>query len=341
MNRTTYGLDTAKRVFQVHGVDVTTGEIDTRRLKRERVLEFFANREAGCVAMEACGSSHWWARKLKALGHEVKLIHAKYVRPFVKTNKTDAADAEAIWSAAQQPGMRFVSVKSEEQQAMLGLHRMREQLVKFRTMQVNGLRGLLYEHGIVLRKGRQAGLAELRSRGAELERALPALLWQAVQGQLERLECLEHDVGGIEHLIESWHNQERHCARVDAIPGVGGLTATAVVATIGEQPRVFRSGRGFSAFVGLVPRQQGTGGKVRLGAISKRGDGYLRRLLIHGARTVVCRAKDRPQWVSNMLERRPKNVVIVALANKMARTAWALLAHEREYQRGYVSQRPA
>lgn len=341
MNRTTYGLDIAKRVFQLYWVDAVTGEICNERMNRERVLEFFANREAGLIAMEACGSSHWWERKLRALGHEVKLMHAKYIRPFVKTNKTDAADAQAIWTALRQPGMRFVSAKTEEQQAVLGLHRMREQLVKFRTMQMNGLRGLLYEYGVVLKAGRAAGLAELRSRAAELERTVPALLWQGVQGQLERLERLEQEIEAMERLIGSWRRQERRCARVDAIPGVGALTATALVATIGEQPRVFRSGRQFSAFIGLVPRQEGTGGKVRLGPISKRGDPYLRRLLIHGARAVVSHAKDRPQGLAKMLERRPKNVVVVALANKMARTAWALLAHDREYQRGYVSQAPA
>lgn len=341
MNPTTYGLDTAKRVFQVYWVDAGTGEIGRERLKRDRVLEFFANRLSGCVVMEACGSSHWWARQLRALGHEVKLIHAKYVRPFVRTNKTDLADAEAIWAAARQPGMRFVSVKSETQQMVLGLHRQREQLVKFRTMQVNGLRGLLYEFGVVLRSGRVAGLAELRSRAGQIEAALPPLVWQAVRGQLERLARLEQDITGLERVIASWARADERCARVDRIAGVGELTATALVATIGEEPKVFRSGRHFSAFVGLVPRQQGTGGKVRLGAISKRGDGYLRRLLIHGARSVVCLAKDRPQWVSQMLQRRPKNVVIVAVANKTARTAWALLAHDRDYQRGYVSQAPA
>jgi transposase len=341
MNPTTYGLDTAKRVFQVYWVDAQTGEIGRERLKRDRVLEFFAHRAPGRIALEACASSHWWARQFRALGHEVKLIHAKYVRPFVRTNKTDAADAEAIWAAAQHPGMRFVSVKNETQQAVLGVHRQREQLVKFRTMQVNGLRGLLYEFGVVLKKGREAGLAELRRRAAEIEGALPGLVWQAVQGQLERLARLEQDIGALERVIASWARIEARCGRVDAIAGVGGLTATALVATIGEDPKVFRSGRHFSAFVGLVPRQEGTGGKVRLGTISKRGDGYLRRLLIHGARSVVCQAKDRPQWVNQMLQRRPKNVVIVALANKMARTAWALLAHDRDYQRGYVSQVPA
>jgi transposase len=340
MNVTTYGLDIAKRVFQLYWVDHESGEIYNRKFGRQELLEFFAQREAGLIAMEACGSAHWWRRKLMGFGHEVKLIHAKFVRPFVQGNKTDTADARAIWTAARQPGMRTVAGKTEEQQAMLALHRMRLSLVKFRTMQVNQLRGLLYEFGITLRGGRQAGLAEMKQRMAELEHAAPGMLLEAVKEQLKRLDEIEADVQDIERRIKDWQKQQEACRKIAEIPGIGTLTATALVATMGEA-NSFKSGREFAAFVGLVPRQSGTGGKVRLLGISKRGDTYLRTLLIHGARTVLFKAKDKGAWSEALLRRRPTNVAIVAMANKMARTAWAILAHGREYQKGYVSQVPA
>jgi transposase len=292
------------------------------------------------VALEACGSGHWWARKIQTLGHEVVLLHAKFIRPFVQTNKTDAADARAIWTAVQQPGMRTVAAKTEDQQAMLALHRMRALLVKFRTMQANQLRGLLYEFGATFRTGRAAGLAEMRARMAELEDALPATLFGALQDQLKRIDGLEHDIDQLEKRIGAWQKQEVACRAIAEVPGIGRLTATALVATIGDA-RTFKSGREFASFLGLVPRQSGTGGKVRLGSISKRGDPYVRTLLIHGARSVVCRTKVPTAWQAAIRARRPANVATVALANKMARTAWAILAHGRAYQKDYVSVRPA
>jgi len=340
MNVTTYGLDIAKRVFQLYWVEHESGEIHNRKLGRQELLEFFARREAGLIALEACGSAHWWRRKLMGFGHEVKLIHAKFVRPFVQGNKTDAADARAIWTAVRQPGMRTVAGKTEEQQTMLGLHRMRLSLIKFRTMQVNQLRGLLYEFGITLRGGRQAGLAEMKQRMAEMEQTVPGMLLEAVQEQLKRLGEIEVDLQNIERRIKDWQKQQDACRKIAEIPGIGMLTATALVATMGEA-HSFKSGREFAAFVGLVPRQSGTGGKVRLLGISKRGDTYLRTLLIHGARAVLFKAKDKGAWSEALLQRRPTNVAIVAMANKMARTAWAILAHGREYQKGYVSQVPA
>lgn len=340
MNATTYGLDIAKRVFQLYWVELDSGEIHNRKLGRQELLEFFAQREAGLIALEACGSAHWWRRKLMALGHEVKLIHAKFIRPFVQGNKTDAADAKAIWTAVRQPGMRMVAGKTEEQQSMLALHRIRLSLVKFRTMQVNQLRGLIYEFGITLKSGRQAGLAELRQRMAELEQAVPGMLFNAVREQLGRLDGIDADIADIERQIKTWQKQQEACRRIAEIPGVGILTATALVATMGEA-KSFKTGREFAAFVGLVPRQSGTGGKVKLLGISKRGDTYLRTLLIHGARTVIFKAKDKGAWSEALLQRRPTNVAIVAMANKMARTAWAILAHDREYQKGYVSTVPA
>src|SRR5512132_4424448 len=198
MDATTYGLDVAKRVFQMYWVEAETGEILNRRFGRDELIRFLAQRPAGRVALEACGSAHWWARKIKALGHEVVLLHAKFIRPFVQTNKTDAADARAIWTAVQQPEMRTVAAKTEDQQAMLGLHRMRSLLVKCRTMQVNQLRGLLYEFGATFRAGRVAGLAEIRGRMAELEEALPKAMIGSLQDQLQRIEALEQDINRLE-----------------------------------------------------------------------------------------------------------------------------------------------
>jgi len=340
MDATTYGLDVAKRVFQMYWVDAQTGEIVNRRFGRDELIRFLAQRAAGRVAIEACGSGHWWARKIKALGHEVVLLHAKFIRPFVQTNKTDAADARAIWTAVQQPEMRSVAAKSEEQQAMLGLHRMRALLVKFRTMQVNQLRGLLYEFGATFRAGRLAGLAEIRARMAELEDALPKAMLCSLQEQLQRIDGFEQDIDRLEKRIGAWQKQEAACRAIAEVPGIGKLTATALVATIGDA-KTFKSGRAFASFLGLVPRQIGTGGKIRLGSISKRGDSYLRTLLIHGARSVMYHAKVPTTWQRNIQARRPANVAAVALANKMARTAWAILAHGQAYQNDYVSEKPA
>jgi transposase len=340
MHRTTYAVDLAKSVFQVYSVDPETGEIHNKQLKRSQILEFFAKRVPALVVLEACGSAHYWARKLLALGHEVRLLHAKYVRPFVRTNKTDRSDAQALWSAAQQPDMRSVAVKSEDQQAVLALHRMRQQLVKFRTMQMNQLRGLLYEFGVALPKGREAGLAELRKRSAELEETVPAIVRQAIAGQLERLQRLEGDIAELERSIAVWHRHHEPSLRLAEAAGIGVLSATALVATMGD-PKAFRSGRQFAAFLGLVPTQTGTGGTVRLGPMSKRGDPYMRNLMIMGARGILAHESRQTPWAQELLKRRPFNVAVVALANKTARIAWAMLAHGRDYDPSYISARPA
>lgn len=336
MKVTTIGLDLAKRVFQLHWVEMDTGEICRRQLKREQVAEFFANREPSVVAMEACGSAHYWARKLAGFGHEVRLIAAQFVRPFVKSNKTDAADAQAIWEAAQRPGMKFVAVKSEGQQGVLTLHRMREQLVKMRTMQINQLRGLLYEFGADLPQGRQRGMARVADELARLEGNLSAMVIDAVRQQLKRIEALDNDIADIEKKLALWKKEDPSARKLMEIPGIGLLTATAAVAAIGDA-KAFGSGREFAAFVGLVPRQSGTGGRIKLLGISKRGDVYLRTLLIHGARSVITCQKEREPWLEKLLTRRPHNVAVVALANKMARTMWALLVHDRTYQKGYAA----
>ena len=267
MHATTYGLDVAKRVFQMYWVDGDTGEIVNRRFGRDDLIQYLSRRPPGRVALEACGSAHWWARKIKALGHEVVLLHAKFIRPFVQTNKTDAADARAIWTAVQQPGMRTVAAKTEEQQTMLSLHRIRSLLVKFRTMQVNQLRGLLYEFGASFRAGRVGGLAEVRARMVELEEALPGAMMCCLQDQLRRIDELQKEIDQLERRIGAWQKQDVACSAIAAVPGIGKLTATALVATMGDAA-TFKSGREFAAYLGLVPRQSGTGGKVRLGSIS-------------------------------------------------------------------------
>ena len=340
MQATTYGLDVAKRVFQMYWVDGDTGEIVNRRFARDDLIQYLSRRPPGRVALEACGSAHWWARKIKALGHEVVLLHAKFIRPFVQTNKTDAADARAIWTAVQQPGMRTVAAKTEGQQTMLSLHRIRSLLVKFRTMQVNQLRGLLYEFGVSFRAGRVGGLAEVRSRMAELDEALPGAMMCCLQDQLRRIDELQTEIDRLEQRIGQWQREDAACSAIAAVPGIGKLTATALVATMGDAA-TFKSGREFAAFLGLVPRQSGTGGKVRLGSISKRGDPYLRTLLIHGARSVLHHTKVPTAWTSALRERRPANVAAVAIASKMARTAWAILARGQAYQRDHISVRPA
>jgi transposase len=333
------GVDVAKRVFQVHWVEADTGEIVSVQLKREKFLERFANRAPCVIGMEACGGAQHWARELQQLGHDVRLLAARWVKPFVGGNKNDAADARAIWTAVQQPGVKTVEVKIEAQQGVLALHRMRQQLVKFRTAQINGLRGLLTEYGEVMPQGR-AGLK--RAIPAALQRVaerLPAVLIDTLREQFARLGQLDVQILEIERRLRRWHEQDTTSQRIGAIPGMGLLTATAAVAAMGDA-KAFKSGREFAAWLGLVPRQSGTGGRVRLLGISKRGDTYLRTLLIHGARSVITHSKEPPELITNLLQRRPKNVVVVALANKMARTIWALAAHERTYQPGYVGQRP-
>ena len=335
-NKTVVGVDTAKRVFQLYWVDMETGEIVDLRLSRAKFLEHFVNRAPCLVAMEACGGSQHWARRLLALGHQVRLLPEKMVRPFVGGNKSDAHDARAIWTAVQQPGVKTVAIKSEEQQAILALHRMRQQLVKFRTAQINGLRGLLAEYGEVMPQGR-AGI--VRGIAAALERVserLPAMVVETLREQWARVIRLDEEIGEMERRLALWHRNNAASRRIAAIPGVGVLSATAAVAAMGD-PGAFKSGREFAAWLGLVPRHIGTGGRVRMLGISKRGDSYLRTLLIHGARSVLTNAKAPPDWALRLAERRPANVATVALANKMARTIWALLAHDRAYQRNFVS----
>jgi transposase len=317
VNRTAVGVDIAKNVFQVHYVNQETGEIVNKPIKRAKFLEHFANRAPCVIGMEACGGAHHWARQLTKMGHEVKLMPAEFVKAFNIRNKSDAADARAIWLAVQQPG-KAVAVKTEVQQAMLGLHRMRQQLIKFRTMQINSLRGLLTEYGEVMSKGRSKLDKEIPAVLGRIAERLPAVIIDTLREQWNGLVKLDEQVAEIERRMREWKKEDKSVKNVSEIPGVGLLTATASVATMGD-PKAFRSGREFAAWIGIVPKQTGSGGKVNLHGISKRGDTYLRTLLIHGARSVIENAKEPGPWVEQMLKRRPKNIVIVALANKMAR----------------------
>ena len=333
------GLDIAKHVFQLHTVDMSTGEIANVQIKRAKVLEHFVNRPKSLIAVEACGGAHHWARELTALGHTVRLLHAKIVRPFVSGNKTDATDARAIWLAVQQPGVKFVGIKTAAQQATLTLHRQRELLMKMRTMQTNALRGLLYEFGATFAQGRKAMFKDVEQTLEDLSAQLPQMVRDSLREQVARIKAMSDDILTIEKRLGLQLKADPNMQRIAQIPGVGLLTATAAIATMGEAS-AFKSGREFCAWLGLVPKQTGTGGKVRLGGISKRGDTYLRTLLIHGARSVLTHAKEPGPWLAQIQTRRPANVVIVAQAAKMARTIWAVTAKEQSYQRGFQSVRP-
>lgn len=343
MNATTkpvVGVDTAKSVFQLYSVDRETGEVINKQLKRAHFLQWFANRAPCLVGMEACGGSQHWARKLRELGHEVKLMSGKMVKAFVCGNKNDPGDARAIYMAAQQPEVKAVAIKSEGQQAVLAMHRIRQQLVKMRTAQINALRGLLTEYGEVFGQGRRAFDAGMKAALARLAERLPAPLIETLRDQWNELSRLDERIAHIEKSLLAWLHQDRAAKAIVAIPGVGLLTATAAVATMGDA-KAFRSGREFAAYIGLVPGQTGSGGKVRLLGMSKRGDTYLRTLLIHGARSVLRHAKAPGPWLQQLSQRRLPNVVIVALANKIARTIWAVLAHDRAYDKEHVSLRPS
>jgi transposase len=337
MKLTTIGIDLAKSVIQVHGADEQGRPILKRQLKRAQVLPFFANLTACRIGMEACGGAHYWARKLQALGHRVQLIPPQYVKPFVKRNKNDEADAEAICEAMARPNMPAVPVKNIEQQAILSVHRARQGFVKARTAQANQIRGLLAEYGIAIPQG----IGHIAKRVPEIledgENELPGSFRRLIGRLLEHLKELDRQVGELEADIQLWHRSNAASQKLAGIPGIGPLTASAVAASIGD-PRNFKNGRQLAAWLGIVPRQHSTGGKPTLLGISKRGDSYLRTLLIHGARAVIRIAELKPDadpWLKQLLARRNKNVAAVALANKNARTIWALLMHDRQYQAHY------
>jgi transposase len=344
MKITTIGIDLAKNVFQVHGVDERGTAVLRKQLKRKDVAKFFINLEPCLIGMEACGSAHYWARKLMAMGHTVRLMAPQFVKPYVKTNKSDRNDAEAICEAVGRPNMRWVPVKTAEQQAVLSVHRARQGFVKARTAQANQIRGLLAEFGMVIPQGIghvATHLAEILEDG---ENGLPGMMRQLLERLGKNLKAVDQQVGELEREIKLWHRDNEASCTLEAIAGIGPLTASAFVATIGDA-QGFQNARQVPAWLGMVPRHQGTGGKAKLGRISKRGDVYLRTLLIHGARAVIKQVERRPEaadgWLKKLLARRNKNVAAVALAAKNARIAWALLAHERGYERNYVRKQPA
>jgi len=334
MQITTIGLDIAKNVFQVHGIDAAEKVIVRKRLRRSQVLTFFKALLPCLIGMEACATAHYWARELTKLGHKVRLMPAKDVKAYVKRNKNDAADAEAICEAVRRPTMRFVQVKSAEQQGQLMQHRTRDLVMRQRTQVINALRAHLAEFGIVAAKG-DKGVKELLTILAdEKDTRLPIDARASVIVLAAQLQALQTLIGSIEKRIKAQHRSNQASKRLETIPGIGVIGATAIAATVAD-PTVFRSGRDFAAWIGLVPRQNSTGGKQKLGPISKQGDRYMRRILVVGAHSVLRRAKENPDkypWLTQLLARRPFKVVAVALANKMARMAWALLAHGGTYR---------
>jgi transposase len=332
----TVGLDLAKSWFQVHGADAQGRPVLRKKLARGKVLEFFAGLPPCVVGMEACGSAHHWARELIKLGHEVRLMPPQYVKPYVKTNKHDAADAEAICEAVRRPTMRFVPVKTIDQQSICQLHRIRQLLVKQKTMQINALRGHLAEFGIVRGQGQGKASELLRLIEAASDEDIPTKVGMQLRHLVELVRDLHHRLAEIDRDLGELAREHPMARRLATIPGVGPVTATALVAAIGDIGR-FRSGRHLAAYLGLVPKQHTSGGKERLGTISKRGDGYLRTLLTHGARAVVSIMRSRPEpasdWIGRLLQRRPINVAVMAQVNKTARIAWALLAKGEDYRR--------
>jgi len=332
---TTIGLDIAKRVFQVHGVDADSKVVLRRKLRRAEVLSFFEDLPPCLVGIEACSTAHYWAREIRSLGHEVRLLPPSYVKPYVKRGKTDAVDAEAICEAVTRPTMRFVPIKSAEQQAVLMLHRTRDLLVRQRTMLVNALRGHMAELGIIAPQGiaRVADLVAVLL--GEDTRCVPALARQALGGLVAELESLAKRVDEVEAAIVAWHKDNEASRRLATIPGIGPITASAIVATITD-PSQFQSARQLAAWIGLVPKQHSSGGKQRQGGISKQGDRYLRRLLVLGATAVIRHIGNKSMaeagWLKSLLERRPARLVAVAQANKTARIVWALLVTGEAYR---------
>ena len=331
----TIGIDLAKNVFQVHGVDADGAVPFRRQLRRRQVLAFFKKQPPCLVGMEACATAHYWAREIAALGHEVKLMPPRYVKPYVKRNKNDAADAEAICEAVTRPTMRFVAVKSAEQQSVLMLHRTRELLVRQRTMLVNAIRAHMAEFGVVARTGLPQVKELLAVITDEADERIPLLARTCLEGLARQLLSLEREIVGAEKRIHAWHRTNEESRRLETTPGIGPITASALASSIAN-PSIFKSGRSMAAWIGLVSRQNSTGGKERMGRISKQGDQYLRWLLVAGAMTVIRHAKRRgttDPWLADIIADKPTKVAAVALANKNARIAWALLRHGGTYRR--------
>jgi len=328
---TTIGLDLAKRVFQVHAVDAAGAVVTRRQLRRRQVVPFFAKLPRCLIGLEACGTAHHWGRTLQGLGHAVRLIPPAYATAYVRRNKTDPADAEAICEAVSRPSMRFVPIKSEADQAMVAVHRVRERLIAQRTQMINMLRGHMGEFGTVVAQGPQ----HVKELVAELiePQSVPAPLRQVLLGLVRLLAVRREQIAALDQQILAWHRGNEGRRRLAEIAGFGPILSSAMAVRV-QQPERFSSGRDLSAWIGLVPRQNSSGGTVRLGAISKKGDVYLRRLLINGAQAVLNskRAK-QDRWIARLLETKPRLVAAVALANKMARIAWAMMVRGTDFRR--------
>lgn len=334
MQVSTIGLDLAKSVFQVHGVDAAGAAVVKKQLRRSQVIKFFEALPPCLVGMEACGTAHYWARELARLGHDVKLVPPSYAKAYVKRGKNDAVDAAAICEAVGRPSMRFVPVKSAERQSALMLHRTRDLLIRQRTQLTNALRAHLAELGLVAAQGRDGVKALVAVVTDASDGRLPDLAREVLRALVAQLAALAAQISALDRRLHAGHRASEASQRLEAVPGIGVIGASATVATVTD-PSLFRSGREFAAWIGLVPRQNSTGGKQRLGGISKQGDRYLRRLFISGAMSVLRHARAHPEkhpWLMRLLARRPAKVAAVALANKMARIAWALLARGETYR---------
>ena len=331
----TIGLDIAKNVFQVHGIDETGEVVIRRQLRRRQVLVFFGRLAPCLIGMEACATSHHWARELAKLGHEVRLMPPRYVKPYVKRNKNDASDAEAICEAVTRPTMRFVPIKTPEQQSVLMVHRTRQLFVRQRTALINAIRAHLAEFGIIAGVGRNGVEALLALITKDEDERIPLAARECLMALVAQLELVKRQILEADRRVLAWHRANSVSKRLEAIPGVGPLIATALVASIPD-PGAFRSGRDLSAWIGLVPKQNSTGGKERLGSISKAGNRYLRQLLVVGAMSVIRRAKQlgytRHPWLVTLMQRRTVKIAAIALANKIARIAWAMMARNESYR---------
>jgi transposase len=344
MKITTVGIDLAKNVFQVHGTDERGRTVLRKQLRRAQVAIFFGNLPPCLIGMEACASAHYWGRTLQRFGHTVRLMASQFVKPYLKTNKNDEADAEAICEAVGRPSMRFVPIKSIEQQAILSVHRVRQGFVKARTAQANQIRGLLGEFGLVIPQGIWNVTKRVPELLEDASNELPVPFRHLIDRLTEHLKELDRQVKDFEKQIIAWHRSSELSRKLENIPGIGPLAASALVASIADA-NSFDNGRQVSAWLGLVPRQHSSGGKPTLLGMSKRGNPYLRTLLIHGARSAILAAQRKTEntnvWLANLLNRRHPNIAAVALANKNVRTVWAILAHGREFKADYVPTRMA